>query len=1148
MTAALELLTHLQGQGIKLWTEDGELRFSAPKGAMTANLRTALRQRREEIIDALKSERGPHAGPTPIPQVPEATDYALSNAQQRIWILAQMEGASTAYNVPLHLELEGDLQTSLLEQAFGQVIDRHESLRTTFAVVDGEPRQRACDPGAFRLAVEDLSHQDSPQELAAQLAVTESAGAFDLEKGPLYRARLLIIAPRHYVLLCTLHHIICDGVSIGVLFREMSAIYNALKQGAGASLPQRNIQYRDYAAWHRGLLESPATTAHHDYWLDKLTGPLPVLDLPTNAARPPIQTFHGGELAFSFGVGRSQGLRHLAREHKASLFMVLLAHVKVLLHRYSGAQDIIVGTPVAGRPHPDLQDQIGLYLNTLSIRTRPQSELSFTDYLADVRRVCLDAYEHQDYPFDRLVDDVIVTRDLSRSPVFDVMMILQNQDDAPPTFDGIHTRLLAEHTGTSKVDLTLCCKDVGDEIWANLEYNTDLYSEERVRRLAGHLTTLIDSTLADPNTTLGRLGYLTQAEETMLLQTWNATEVNYPREQTVTDLIDETCRRRQAYTAIIAEDRSLTYGELEKESNRWAQRLLKGGVCGGHRVGLCLNRSADMIVALLAILKAGAAYIPLDPHYPAARIRYILEDAGVRILLTTSDLASALGADEAQDIDTLLFDRERSSVELLPSNRPTLRAEPQHECYSIYTSGSTGQPKGVVISHRALVNFLWSMASEPGISEEDVLLAVTTISFDIATLELLLPLLKGAQVHIASQSAAADATILLKHLDSEGITIMQATPATWRMLLEAGWQGTPTLKLLCGGEALSGELAERLADKGRELWNLYGPTESTIWSTILKFEGRHEKQADACVSIGRPIANTQVYILDTTLQPVPIGVSGDLYIGGDGLADRYHNRPELTGERFIDHLFSDEPGQRLYHTGDIARYRDDGNIEFLGRSDHQVKIRGFRIEMGEVEAALIAHPAIREAIAVTDQEDDAGRLLAYLTGESIPTTQLRRWLQKQLPDYMIPSLFIPLVTFPLTPSGKVDRNALPDPDMDLAARTASYTEPRNDIETTIARVWSSVLGVERVGIHDDFFEMGGHSLTATRAIFQLQRDEGLSLQLTDLFRSPTIESLAIVARQLRASEARDKASSHAVSDDAAEIVAMTAEELAMVGE
>jgi len=1142
-----ELLEDLEERGIRLWKEDGELRFSAPKGAMTQQLKDTLRLQRDQILRTLRE--GSPASPSRIPRTTEAGHYALSNAQQRLWILSQIEGATTAYNIPLHLRLEGELDAPCLEAAFERVIERHESLRTTFAVVEGEPRQIVHDGLVFQLATVDLSDRDRPEDAARELATSESTHAFDLETGPLLRARLVRMSQHDHVLLCTLHHTISDGVSIGVLFREIAAFYNAGRRGAPAPLPDLLLQYRDYASWQRQHLESTEAAVHRDYWSAQLGGKLPVLDLPTDAPRPPIQTYHGKEIGFSLGVERSAALRRLARERQASLFMVLLAHFTVLLHRYTGAADLLIGTPVAGRNHPDLAEQIGFYLNSLPIRMSPASDQSFFEVLTQVRRTCLEAFEHQTYPFDRLIDDLRVPRDLSRSPVFDVMMILQNQDDAPPDFEQMRCSLLAEHTGTSKVDITLCCKDMGDEIWANLEYNTDLFSHDRMQRMAGHFTRLIDSVLAEPEQCVGLLDYLTESEKSQL-DAWNRTQAPYPSERTVIDLIDETCRRRPTHVAIEAHDRHVSYEELEQESNRLAAHLVKGGIRSGDRVGLCIDRGADLVVSLIAILKAGASYVPLDPHHPAERLRDIVTDAGVKHLLTTSDLGSAAADHATDELETIFLDRDRHIIRQQPASRPRIRVAPEQACYTIYTSGSTGRPKGVVISHQALVNFLWSMASRPGLAEQDRLLAVTTVAFDIAALELLLPLVTGAQLLIAHPSATTDPAQLRQILITGDVSVMQATPATWRMLLEAGWEGTPGLRILCGGEALGAELANRLGDLGSELWNLYGPTETTIWSTIYRVQSASkppEPTAGDAIPIGRPIANTQIYILDADLRRVPIGVSGDLYIGGHGLAQGYHGQPRLTEERFIAHPFSQNSSARLYHTGDRARHRPDGDIEYLGRTDLQVKIRGYRIETGEVEARLVAHDQVHEALVIATKSGPDLALVAYLVGEPITVAELREWLRRQLPDYMVPSVFMHLDALPLSPSGKINRGALPQPDIDTGLRGSHYAEPRDELEKTITDAWQDVLGVGRVGILDDFFDLGGHSLTATRIIFRLQRDDGLALQLMDLFRCPTVEGLAAVARS-RGTDASDPAGGGTSGSEDSGIDHMTAEELAMLEE
>jgi len=1138
-----DLLTDLTSRGISLRLDNGDLRYSAPKGAMTDMVRRSIRERRDEIINHLQcNTRG--IGISNIPRLSTAADYALSHAQQRIWVLSQVEDSSAAYNIPLNVMLEGALDLSLLNHALQEVVGRHESLRTSFSVVEGEPRQIVRGSDQRPLELVDLSSDADPTVEADRIAAAEAVKPFDLETGPLLRIRVLRIEPERHLLLCTMHHIISDGVSIGNFFRELTTVYNARKQRTAADLPDLPVQYRDFASWQREHLEVDVQ-GHRAYWHSKLSGSLPVLEFPADRHRPPTQTFNGSEIKFSLGQNCSEGLRRLARENQCSLFMVLLTCYKALLHRYTGAEEVIVGSPVAGREHPDLQYQIGLFLNTLPLRSSTQASATFAELMLEVRKTCLEAFEHQAYPFDRIVDDLKIERDLSRSPVFDAMIILQNQDDSPPAFEGVRSSFHVDHTDTSKVDVTLCCKDLGDEIWVNLEYNTDLFNEARMRRMANHFVNLAGSAIADPSQNIGCLGYLTEDERLLVQETWNATDTDYPKERTVVDLIDETASRNADRIAVVADDGCLTYQDLEIASNRLAHRLIGLGVGEQDLVGLCVERSAAMVIALLGILKAGAGYVPLDPHHPSARLRDIVVDANVGRLITTSDLRQTV-ADITMPNTTIVFlDEERPKIDKESPDRPTRPVAPHQVCYAIYTSGSTGHPKGVVIPHKALVNFLWSMRSLPGLSADDVLLAVTTLTFDIAALELFLPLVTGARLVLASQHDTADANRLSALIESKGITVMQATPATWSMLLEAGWHGKPDLKVLCGGEALSVSLARELMTRSAEAWNLYGPTETTIWSTLARLDTVDiESSNEGTVSIGRPIGNTEIYILDSSMQPVGVGIPGDLYIGGDGLAIGYHGRPDLTNERFVTHPFSKDPNDRLYQTGDLARYRPNGEIEFLGRTDYQVKIRGFRIETAEVEAALLAHSTVQQAVVVAIGGTDGNRLVAYLLGDEPQTNELRAFLRDRIPDYMVPSIFQYVDRFPLTPSRKVDRNALPEPDPDSAVRTKAFVAPQNAVEIKVARIWCEILGVKEIGVHDDFFELGGHSLSATRAVFRLQRDVGLKVELADLFRSPSIDGL-IQILQSRPGALSEAAESQR-NGDHAEIDEMTAEELALL--
>ncbi len=1113
-----ELLQRLAGLGIHLWSEEGRLRYRAPKGALSPELLEELRRHKAELLAWLDKR---------IPRQPEQPHYPLSPAQRRLWLLAQLEQDAAAYNVPLHQHLDGDLDRPALAAAINALIRRHESLRTLFTDLDGEPRQVIQPPPDPGLEVMDLSAEPDPVARARTLAREESRHPFDLARGPLLRVRLLALGPRSHALLLTVHHSVCDGVSIALLQQELGQLYRAFRRGEADPLPPLAIQYRDYAAWRHGRDEGPS----RDYWLAKLGGELPVLDLATDFPRPPIQTFRGRELSWTLDPAPSAALAALGRGHKASLFMVLLALVKTLLYRHCGQRDITVGSPCAGRDHPDLQGQIGCFLNLLALRDRLDGQASFTALLNQVRTTALEAYDHQHYPFDRLLEALRPPRDLSRSPLFDVLLILQNQADAGLGLKGLTVRPVFEHPETSKFDLTFCCKDTPAGLVLSIEYNTDLFREARIRRLGEQFSTLVHGVLADPDTPLDRLELLPAAER-QRLAAFNPLATPLPTATLPARLAAQALCRGEA-TALLWNDGRLGYQELDALANGLAWRLRAMGVGPNRLVGLCLERGPRLLVGLLGILKAGGAYLPLDPSYPPSRLAYMLEDSGAEVLVTEAAVRDALPPHAAQ---ALWLDDLEPGGPLPAGSGP----RPEHPAYLIYTSGSTGRPKGVLVSHASLNNFLDSMAQAPGLDETDTLLAVTTLSFDIAALELYLPLLRGARLYLASREELTDPERLGALLDQA--TVMQATPALWRLLLDGGWTGQPGLqpglKILCGGEALAGDLAQGLLERGSEVWNLYGPTETTVWSTACRLSPRERTATEA---VGTPIANTRAHILDHRLQPLPLGAVGELYLGGAGVALGYWRRPGLSAEKFLPDPWADPPGGRLYRTGDLARWRDDGVLEILGRADQQVKIRGFRIEPGEIEAALVALPEVRQAAVVArDDPPDGRRLVAYLVSDApLDPAHLRQRLRDTLPEQLAPSAYIRLASLPLTPNGKLDRKALPAPE---TAPNTPAAQPRDPLEQTLAAAFAETLGLDAVGIDGDFFALGGHSLKASRLVSALRRQQGLALELADLFQRPTVAGLAELLR------AREPLGTAQHEPEPTAIQPPTAEELEWLGE
>ncbi|MCG3119499.1 MAG: Linear gramicidin synthase subunit B [bacterium] len=1034
-----------------------------------------------------------------------ATNEALplSFAQQRLWFLDRFEPGAVIYNIPLVIRILGKLDIAAVEWSLNEIVRRHEALRTTFGAVAGQPIQLVTS--ASHMPLEIVSLQTLPKSQreaeARRLATQETKRPFDLEKGPLLRSTLLRLDATENVLILVVHHIVFDGWSLEMFMRELKALYEAFTASKSSPLPELAIQYADFAIWQRQWLQGEALSLQLNYWKQQLADMSPVLELPTDRPRPAMQSFRGAAKTFLFSKSIAEALLHLGQREGATLFMTLLAAFKVLLHRYSGQRDIAVGTPVANRNHPEIESLIGFFVNTLVLRTEMSDNPSFRELLARVRQVTLGAYDHQELPFEKLVEELQLPRDLSRSPLVQAMFSLQSVPNQSVAVSGLRfNRLQIEH-GTAMFDLSLFFWKKEDGLIGVLEYNTDLFDADTIGRMIGHYETLLKSLVANPQQRLHDLPLLTATERQQLLVDWNATQKDYARELCWHELFEAQAARTPDAVAVVFENEHLTYGELNARANQLAHYLSRRcGVRPEVLVGLCMERSVEMLVGLLGILKAGGAYVPLDPAYPLERIAYVLKDAAVPVLLmqnsTILNFKSLI-----ENLKLICLDTDWKIISAESTANCAVEVAPENLAYAIYTSGSTGWPKGVGISHRALVNFLDSMRDTPGLHADDTLLAVTTLSFDIAGLELYLPLLVGGRVVLASRETASDGKALMAALEECHVTVMQATPATWRLLLESGWAGKPDLKILCGGEALPRELANQLLDRSTALWNMYGPTETTIWSTLHRVETRA-----GLPSIGRPIANTQVYLLDRHSQIVPVGVHGELCLGGEGLARGYLNRPELTAEKFIPNA----DGERIYKTGDVARYLANGQIECLGRIDHQVKIRGFRIELGEIEAVCAQHPAIAQVVVVA-REDEANdkRLVAYVVSQSgLAASALRQFMKTKLPDYMVPSAFVFLDELPLTPNGKIDRKRLPAPEANQRNLPEAYVAPTSPLEKLLAGIWHQLLPIEKIGIHDNFFEIGGHSLLATQVNSRLHKIFGIDLPLRTLFEAPTVAALS----------------------------------------
>ncbi|HLF24983.1 MAG TPA: amino acid adenylation domain-containing protein [Anaerolineae bacterium] len=1128
-----------------------------------ASLSPEQRQLVEHLLHQEQTQATKTSPSNSVPRRRAADPLPLSFAQQRLWFFDQLQPGSSAYNFRNAIRLSGRLDIGALERSLNEIVRRHETLRTTFPAEEGLPRQVIAPSLHIPLPVVEVGPLPPGERDAhiQQLVLAETEPPFDLVHGPLLRACVLRLSAEEHVLVLTLHHIITDGWSQGVQLRELGALYAAFSAGrppalAADPLPELPIQYADYAFWQRRWLEGRVLDEQLAYWKHQLADAPHRLELPSDRPRPPLPTYRGASDYFTLSAALVEQLKVLSQRAGVTWFMTLLAAFDVLLYRYTGQTDIVVGSPVAGRNRSELEGLIGLFVNMLPLRTNLGGNPTFVELLQRVRTMALGAYAHQDLPFEKLVDELQLARDLSINPLFQVMLALLNAPLPALKGAGLTLTPMEISTTTSIFDLALYLRESEGALQIRAEYSTDLFDAAAIRRMLSHFQRLLEGVVADPTRRLSDLPLLTDEERQHVLAVWNDTRRDSPPDTCLPELFEAQVMRTPDAIALVFEDQRLTYAALNARANQLARRLRRLGVGPESLVGICLERSIEMVIALLGVLKAGGAYLPLDPAYPPERLAFMLEDARAPLLLTQSSLESRFAHAAAQ---TICLDAEWPTLTREPAENLTGGSRSDQLAYVIYTSGSTGKPKGAPIPHRALTNLLTAMQHEPGLTAQDTLLAITTVSFDMAAPELYLPLIMGARVVIAPREAAADGEWLRQLLQQHAVTVLQATPTTWRILLDSGWAGAPDLAMLCGGEALPRDLADELLPRGRALWNLYGPTETTVWSAVWA-----APPGSSPVRIGRPIANTQFYVLDAQLQPAPVGVPGELYIGGAGLARGYLNRPELTAEKFIPNPFwKDEGGGRrdeenvlasafiphhlppertpclrrgqvgggsslrLYKTGDLVRWLADGTLEYLGRVDHQVKVRGYRIELGEIEAALRQHPAVHDSVVVV-REDQPGEkcLVAYLIADQSPaptSSELRSFLKQTLPEYMIPSVFMFLASLPRTPNGKVDRRALPAPDGVRPELEKAFVAPRTQAEKTLAEIWSQVLGIGQVGIHDNFFELGGDSLLSLRVIAKA-KEAGLHFTPQQFFQHQTIAQLVTVVGGMTAAEVEDEQS------------------------
>ncbi|MDT5268509.1 MAG: hypothetical protein QOH49_695, partial [Acidobacteriota bacterium] len=1074
------------------------------------------------------SESNHNSSPPAAAQFSDASEeevfvFPLSFAQQRLWFLHLLDPQSAAYNMPFALRLLGQLDIPALERTLNEIVRRHEVLRTTFDALEEEPVQLIAATWRLELPLTDLSCLP-PQKREAEtrrLALQDALRPFDFARGPMLRASLLRLGAEEHVLSLTMHHIVSDGWSMGVLVHEVAALYTAFSTGRPSPLAELPVQYADYAHWQREWLTGEVLAEQLSYWKRQLVGAPPVLELPSDRPRPAVQSFKGAHEAFTLSKDLTDALKQLCQCEGVTLFMLLLAGFQTLLYRYTGQPDIVVGSPVANRNQIAAEQLIGLFTNTLVLRTRLSARWSFRELLAYVRETCVGALAHQDLPFEKLVEELRPERSRGHSPLFQVMFASQNTPEEDLELPRLRVSPLQLGVTAALFDLTLNILETDEQTYGSLHYNIDLFEAETIRRMCGNFVALLEHVAANPDQTLSGLPLLTEAERRRLVFEWNQTGRDYASDKCLQQLFEEQVERSPDAVAVSDEYKTLSYSELNARANQLAHHLCSVGVVPEMRVGLLAERSTEMIIGILGILKAGAAFVPIDPQHPFERISFMLEDVQSHVVVTQQHLVEKLPADPAIIV---CLDADGEESRQYSRENPSCEGATRNVAYVIYTSGSTGQPKGVVVEHRHLCNTMLAAQEAFELKAGDVMSCIAPFTFDIFYFELMTSLLSGSHCLLVTNLELLDAGIMSGVL--EKATCVQAVPALMKQILNSLRTDHEPRRyerirhVFIGGEAVAPDLLREMkrAFPSAQLNVLYGPTEGTIICSHYRVTNaetlRHQM-------IGVPLGKMRLHLLDAHENLVPIGVAGEIHIGGASVTRGYLNRPELTAEKFIPDSFSEEAGARLYKSGDLGRYLPDGNIEFLGRRDEQVKVRGFRIEPGEIEAVLGSHTAVRERI-VTVREDTPGdkRLIAYLVVEQATTLaagELRGYLKERLPEYMVPSAFVFLDALPLTPNGKVDRHALPAPDTARPELQGALIAPRTATEEGLAALFAQVLNLKEVGIYDNFFDLGGHSLLATQVISRVREAFQVEVPINTLFEAPTVEGLAgSIDTQLRA--------------------------------
>jgi surfactin family lipopeptide synthetase A len=1053
----------------------------------------------------MHDESNPNSG---FPESNTARDvyvFPMSFAQQRLWFLDQLEPGSIVYNTPFVVSLAGALKCEALKASLKEIVRRHEVLRAQFRLENGRPIQVIDARTNLEVPVVDLSDVSlaDREDRVLQLAAEEARTPFNLAAGPMVRARLLRLGGNEHVLLLTTHHIVFDGWSRSIFLRELASLYQAFSKGQQSPLPELPLQYTDFSVWQNEYVKGEVLQKQIAYWKEKLATMPSALELPTDRPRPAVSTFRGDSLASFIPKELTAKLRGFSQQQGVTLFMATLAVFQMLLARYSGQEDIAVGSPIAGRNRKEIEELIGFFANTLVLRSDLSGDPSFRDLLNRVRETALGAYAHQDIPFEKLVEEIQPERSLSHNPLFQVLFAFRNVPSHQLTLDGLELKLLRGDRTTSKFELGLFVSEINDGLGLRWEYNCDLFDPETITRMSEHFALLLQSSLAEPDRPISKLPLLGESERRQSTVEWNSTAAEYPRDKCVHELFELQVARTPDAFAVSFRDQRLTYSQLNERANQLAHYLARRGIERGERIGIYIERSLEMMIALLAVQKAGAVYVPLDPDYPRDRIDLILQDADVKWIVSQNSLVSSIPSCSATFV---CLDTDWPGIQNESRENPAAGGKSDDLIYVIFTSGSTGRPKGVQVPHRAVVNLLSFMAEELSVGAGDVFPALASFAFDMCIPELYLALIRGGQVAIGEPEINGNGEELARWLSKVGATIVHATPTMWRLLMDAGFTGKG-LKRVIGAEPFPQELCDRLLEADPCLYNFYGPTETTVWSTMQELRLPGEQ-----ITIGRPIANTRTYLLDKNLQPVPVGVAAEIYIAGDGVTRGYLKQPDLTQAKFLPDPFVQDQSARMYRTGDMGRYLPDGRIQFLGRSDHQVKVRGFRIELGEIESVLLQQDTV-EAAVVTVREDFTNdrRLVAYVVaarGSTMNKSDLRTALRQRLPDYMVPSVVVLLDNLPLSSNGKVDRRALPAPEDRDRERTNESETPASSTERQVAAIWSEVLRHNHLGLHDNFFELGGHSLMATQVISRIRMQFSCELPLRTLFEHPTIAGLA----------------------------------------